>query len=90
MTERSRSKLYVVVTALVLGLVATSGATGGSSDTGSLALNGALDMTSTPTSCPPGAPPDATLCAVRVGDGLVPGLGRVSESYMCRLACKEL
>jgi len=82
MTERSRSKLYVVVTALVLGLVATSGATGGSSDTGSLALNGALDMTSTPTSCPPGAPPDATLSPVRVGDGLVPGLGRVSESYM--------
>ena len=82
MADSSRSKLYVVVTALALGLAAASGATGGSSDTGSLALNGVLDMTSTPSSCPPGAPPGATLCAVRVGDGLVPGLGRVTENYM--------
>jgi hypothetical protein len=80
----------VVLAALVVGLgAAIAAAPGGATKharASSLALNAVLEMTSTPTSCPPEAPPDATLCAVRVGEGLVPGLGRVSENYMFYVA----
>lgn len=38
-------------------------------------------MTSTPINCPPNAPPNASTCATRTGSGVVPGLGRVTESY---------
>ena len=81
MDRNRRTRLGVVVTVLTLGAVAASGASGGSSDTGSLALNGPLLMRSVPGYCPPEAPPEADFCAARVGDGLVPGLGRVSETY---------
>jgi HYR domain-containing protein len=77
----SRRKLWIVVTALTLAVVAVSGASGGASDAGSLALNGALTMTSTPGECPPEAPLHTDFCAARVGRGLVPGLGSVFEKY---------
>jgi hypothetical protein len=54
---------------------------GGARATGSLALQGELSMTSTPGSCPPSPPPGASLCAARTGSGVVPGLGRVTETY---------
>ena len=38
-------------------------------------------MVSTMIVCPPDAPPAATGCAARTGKGLVPGLGRVTETY---------
>jgi hypothetical protein len=70
--------LAVAVGALALAAVAPA-ASGDS--TGSLPLNAVLAMTSTPSTCPENAPPGATLCATRIGDGVVRGLGRVSESY---------
>ena len=56
-------------------------AAGGAGVTGSLALRGELSMTSTPGPCPPNPPPGASLCAARTGSGIVPGLGRVTETY---------
>jgi hypothetical protein len=47
---------------------------------GMLALHAELQMRSTPTTCPPGKPSDV-LCAERHGQGLVRGLGQVTESY---------
>ena len=48
---------------------------------GSLNLRGTLRMVSTPVECPPGAPTDANECRARTGEGLVSGLGSVSETY---------
>ena len=56
-------------------------ASGGAGVTGSLTLHGELSMTSTPGSCPPNPPPGASLCAARTGSGIIPGLGRVTETY---------
>ena len=49
--------------------------------TGTLNLRGTLSVKSTPAPCPPDQPPDATECRARTGEGLVPGLGAVSETY---------
>jgi hypothetical protein len=38
-------------------------------------------VTSTPVQCPPDQPPDND-CRVRTGEGPVPGLGSVSETYL--------
>jgi hypothetical protein len=57
---------------------ATSGKTG---STGSLNLQARLELVSQLGSCPPGIGAPVTACAARTGEGLVPGLGRVSESY---------
>ena len=67
--------LAALLTALALP------ASGSARVMGSLALQGELSMTSTPGECPPNAPPEASLCAARTGNGLVPGLGQVSEIY---------
>jgi HYR domain len=74
-------KMPALVICLTLGVVAASGASGGGSDTGSLALNGPLAMVSTPGECPPVVPPETNFCAARVGEGLVPGLGRIAATY---------
>jgi hypothetical protein len=48
---------------------------------GTLSLRGALRVTSTPVACPVEQPP-ATDCRARSGEATVPGLGRVSETYV--------
>jgi hypothetical protein len=48
---------------------------------GSLNLRAQLDLVSQLGSCPPGVGAPVTECAARTGEGLVPGLGRVTESY---------
>ena len=48
---------------------------------GTLNLRGTLQVMSTPVECPPGAPTDANECRARTGEGLVLGLGSVSEIY---------
>ena len=50
------------------------------SATGTLNLRAELQVFSTPVVPPPGAPQDAG-CRARSGEGRVPGLGRVSETY---------
>jgi hypothetical protein len=74
-------KLMLLATTAALA-VAAAAPVASSDSTGSLSLNATLAMTSTPGGCPPNAPPGATLCATRTGDGVVPGLGRVTEAYM--------
>jgi len=49
---------------------------------GTLNLRGSLRVTSTSLQCPPEQPPDATECRARAGEGPVPGLGSVSETYI--------
>lgn len=49
--------------------------------TGTLNLRGTLRVTSTPVQCPPDQSPD-TDCRTRTGEGLVPGLGSVAETYL--------
>ena len=49
--------------------------------TGTLNLRGTLRVTSTGVPCPPDQPQDAD-CRARTGEGLVPGLGSVSETYL--------
>ena len=49
--------------------------------TGILNLRGTLRVSSTPVQCPPDQSPDND-CRTRTGEGLVPGLGRVSETYL--------
>lgn len=44
-------------------------------------LQARLDLVSQLGSCPPGVGASVTECAARTGEGLVPGLGRVTESY---------
>lgn len=48
---------------------------------GTLNLRGTLRVVSTGIACPPGQLPDATECRARTGEGIVSGLGSVSESY---------
>jgi HYR domain len=85
MTGKSRCVALVVLCGWI-GIIAALAATpGGASEharSGSLTLDGVLAMTSTPSVCPPDAPPEASLCASRLGNGDVPGLGRVTETYM--------
>jgi hypothetical protein len=57
---------------------ATSGRT---NSAGSLNLQARLDLVSQLGSCPPGVGAPVTACAARTGEGLVPGLGRVTENY---------
>lgn len=70
-----------VVVAVAFAVIAVADASGGPRDTGSLALDGPIAMVQTDGPCPPNAPPEADNCSVRVGKGLVPGLGHVSATY---------
>lgn len=65
---------------MVGGPVASSGASN-AAQTGSLVIASPLAMTSTPANCPPNPPPDTSMCAVRVGNGVIRGLGQVAQSY---------
>ena len=48
---------------------------------GTLNLRGTLRLVSAQVECTLAAPPDATECRARTGEGLVSGLGSVSETY---------
>jgi hypothetical protein len=50
---------------------------------GELALRGTISVRSVPAGCPAGTPPEADECFSRKGDGVVPGLGTVSQAYTC-------
>jgi len=68
---------------VTLGAV-TPGRSAVHSEVGSLALDAALQMRGAPVTCPPEAP-SANECYQVNGEGVVPGLGRVSESFVVRL-----
>jgi hypothetical protein len=53
-----------------------------SSATGALELRASLGVTSSRTVCPPGTPGEMIECRLRTGAGVIPGLGRVSVSYL--------
>jgi hypothetical protein len=60
------------------GVPATSA---GTHSAETLNLQARLDLVSQLGSCPPGVGAPVTACAARTGEGLVSGLGRVTESY---------
>jgi len=74
----------VLLSALAFALVAVPVAAGGADrGAGSLALQVALRVEGGhQLVCPPNAPPEADICVVFTGNGLVPGLGAVRESYV--------
>ena len=71
------------VLATVVGTIAflASAASSTPFAAGTLNLRGTLQVMSTPVECLPGAPTDANECRARTGEGLVSGLGSVSETY---------
>jgi len=73
--------LVALAAAIFVGTSAAVPATSGATSVGTLNLHGRLALVSHLTSCPPGTSPTFTMCAARTGKGLVPGLGRVTESY---------
>jgi hypothetical protein len=73
---------YVVLAVLGLAMTAVPTAGGGAAKTsGTLNLRAVLQFLSVPASCPPGTP-DSVICHSRTGEGAVPGLGRVTETYL--------
>jgi HYR domain len=72
----------VVVGALLLAATAVPLARGDvAKTTGTLNLRAELAFVSVPGACPAGSPA-AVICHSRTGEGVVPGLGRVTESYL--------
>jgi hypothetical protein len=73
---------YVVLAVLGLAMTAVPIAGGVAAKTsGTLNLRAVLKFVSVPASCPPGTP-DVVICHSRTGEGAVPGLGRVTETYV--------
>jgi hypothetical protein len=73
---------YVVVVAFVLATTAVPIAGGGASKpSGTLNLRAVLQFVSVRADCPAGTP-DVVICHSRTGEGTVPGLGRITESYV--------
>lgn len=66
--------------AILAGAGAAAAATSGeTASAGMLDLRAELRVVSTPGACPPGV--SAYACATRPGNGVVPGLGRVTQAY---------
>jgi HYR domain len=79
----NRATRCLLISALAAALVAVPVALGGANrGAGSLALQVALRVDAFAMPCPPDAPPGADLCSQRTGNGRVPGLGVVRESYL--------
>jgi hypothetical protein len=73
---------YVVLAALCFAMTVVPFAGGGAARTGgTLNLRAVLQFVSVPANCPPGAPA-SEICHARTGEGVVPGLGRVTETYL--------
>jgi hypothetical protein len=66
------------------GLSEPVGNAGSTAETGTLALHAIFKMVSGDVPCPPGTP-DNIGCHPRTGEGIAPGLGAVSESYVERV-----
>lgn len=71
--------VVIVASVLTLGAAVSSGRGATAAATGTLNLRAELRATSAPGVCPPGV--SAQVCASRPGEGLVPGLGRVVQTY---------
>lgn len=72
----------VFVALVVVATTAVPLALGGASrTTGTLNLRAVLQFVSVPANCPPRMP-DSVVCHSRTGEGAVPGLGRVTETYV--------
>ena len=84
MSRRTFTVASIVVVGL-LGLVLGTISSGRAATTevGMLALDASLEMRGGAVPCSPGATPE-TACYGVEGEGLVPGLGRVSESFVIR------
>jgi hypothetical protein len=73
---------YVLVVVFVLATTAVPIAGGGAAKkSGTLNLRAVLPFESLQTHCPPDVP-DALICHSRTGEGVVPGLGQVTETYL--------
>lgn len=73
---------YLVLAVLALATTAVPIATGGAERAaGTLDLRGTVPFLSNPTACPAGTP-EVVVCHGRTGDGPIPGLGRVTETYV--------
>src|SRR5580765_8002089 len=93
-TERARvtaASLAAIAVVALAGLLAISARGGNGPGTatasarlaaGTLNLRGTLTLNSDLAECPPGAPPDATECRGRTGEGVIPGLGRATDTYL--------
>jgi len=68
-----------VIAALLAGVAAVAPASTATRATGSLQLSAELQIVSQLGDCPPGI--TANTCGARGGNGLVPGLGKVSDMY---------
>lgn len=84
-THRRRHRLRALVllcgAALAVAPLATGRTTEGTSTAATLRLNGTLNLLSRIAGeCPAGTAANV-VCPARTGSGLVPGLGRVTESY---------
>src|SRR3954464_16104048 len=82
-----KALLMAAVTAALLASAAYAGTgdrttrSSALSAAGTLNLQGALQLISDPIECPPEAPPGVAECRARTGKGLLPGLGRATETY---------
>lgn len=73
---------FVTIAVLVFAATAVPAAGGSSAiTTGTLNLQAELRFVSVPTVCPPGVS-ESVVCHARTGEGLVAGLGRVTETYV--------
>jgi hypothetical protein len=76
------ARKYVVVVVFVLATTAVPIAGGGAARTsGRLNLRAVLQFVSVPANCPPDVP-ESVICHSRTGEGVVPGLGHATETYL--------
>src|SRR4051794_5757005 len=82
-----KALLMAAVTAALLASVAYAGngarttRSSALSPAGTLNVQAILKLISDSVPCPPEAPPDVVDCRARTGKGLLPGLGRATETY---------
>lgn len=81
MCRTSRHMMVVLLAAAAAVVYLGTATTSAPFAAGTLNLRASLRVVSTLGPCPTGAPAEETICAARTGEGTVPGLGSVSESY---------
>ena len=79
-----RIAALILAMAAALGIASSEPAAGARSEVGSLTLSAALKFSGSPATCPPQAI-GANECFQVAGNSVVPGLGRVSESFVVTL-----
>ena len=80
-TIDTRHVLALVALAGALSALGAQATTARADAAATLNLKASLDLVSQLGDCPPGVPATVAACAGRTGEGLVPGLGKVTESY---------